>query len=495
MIPLPPGSVTSSIFGPGVVHFPNLESEIGGDGKRQRFGPSLTRFAVALGRKDAIYVPDMMAHETAKVLEINRRLGVTEANPDHVIAVATSHPDAAFSKLVMGEIQDGLLGRHALPATFNPRVLLPHIAVAESDHLARTLQVMVPAKADSARMANNKWLLKENLMSRGVSVPQGCVIQTPDDAVAQYELLQGIARRDPNEYTGEIWLKKARATQGKGVEPIADLDQLRARLADPYWSGCFGTNNVDDTVFLDVGIRTDDGIFSSPSVQINVGKEKKDDRVVFTTYQILITKPGEKRRTKHAGNFGPINRRDREQLMPMLDPIADWLRSIGACGICGIDFIKSVTGRFYVCEVNFRLTGCSAQGFTFRRLQKNPWARAWASLSRIRVDRRSYNTTDYMAAVSEAGLAYRQEEGGLFLVSTTPPQCGLNIIHGGIVAATKADALARIQRVDALSRELYELEDGHGVLDSDLAALGFASSRPGRKIGRRKATDSTELSL
>lgn len=448
--------------------------EISSSQTESRHGTTAGRWAMCLSPGDSVVIDSDLIPATRDVLELGAQVGVTQFHPDGLIGINNHDKNHDFS--VTKSFLDRISGapdvlsllRAARFTTIPddavvrnfvaPPKLVPHVAVPETDRMAEVLGVTSSSQSEASLYANNKWYSKLGLLNAGVNAPEGQHISSLEEARLAYRLLNAQAAQDIDNYTGQVWLKKARGSFGRGVLALENEDHLVSILeGDSDWNRYLRrSTDSRQFLFLDRGLRLRPGPKYSPSAQIFVGEHPDDDRLLFTGYQILVKKsPKEKEARQHAGNFGPVDSQDYDRIMQQLPSIAHWMRSIGAFGIAGIDFIVSQTGKVFAIEINYRLTGCSAQGTVFNRFAGEPWARHWAALSRIRVDRTKYRTDHYWDELGNRDLQFRPEVGGAYLVATTPPAYGLNVIHGGLIASSEAGIMSLTRQIQAMGVDLY----------------------------------------
>jgi hypothetical protein len=186
----------------------------------------------------------------------------------------------------------------------------------------------------------------------GVNVPNGITFRSEEEARQAFSTLWSTGK--------SVWGKIARAVSGFGVDQIETLadfneflqkDVVREQMNDPS-----------------LGARIDEDLWvpgtKFPNVLIWVGQSPAGDRFLNASYQILAKKdPSDERKTVHNGNVGPLTPEDRALINPVLPRIAEFIRSQGAAGYAGIDFVLRPKGspgeRIWVLECNFRVNGNS----------------------------------------------------------------------------------------------------------------------------------------
>lgn len=407
-------NIINYLYPDGVLHVANLADEAieggrtdfvdraGAYGSRgSALGQALEvykpRMAAALPIGSGIGVPEGLVQATRANLDYLRRLELTELPDEAVIGVPMVAP--RFSASVLAASATLLTGWG------HPRYLLPFIHSPETAALAQALGLETDASVATVNLANHKGAGYEALSARGLRVPFGAWVHTADDA-------RGIFSAIKARGASTVYGKLARAVSGYGVwalETAADLERFLCEERVQLQLG-----------MPELGIRLDEGIepASLPNVMVYVGHTPAEDRFISASRQILEPPAGAKagaRPTIHIGNVGPLTPAEEASIWEPIHIVAGWLRSIGAFGLSGTDFVIDAAGVAWWLEINFRMNGNNPGGFP----AIGAGAAVWAAHNTVPV--REGTTLDgYRAFLRRQGIAYdRTRRTGVFVVNAS----------------------------------------------------------------------------
>lgn len=410
----PATSVVSQLWPGGALHLPNITDEIILGGERQGLSDNSSfvsykpRLMGALSNPDGILLPTALTGTARQLVQYHEHLGLSCFSAGRIFPIPRS--DGSFS-------QAAIRSAHELRATFaatspKSRSLLPFIQSENAKRMADILELETDATPQATDWANHKGFAYEELKKRGILVPRGGWTHSEDEAHALYSTLK-------THGTETIYAKLARAASGQGVWEIK---------SESDW-GSFIRDSRVQLQLRDaaLGVRLDEGREPSllPNVMIYVGRTPEKDRWITSSQQLLAKKqPTDEKPTIHIGNIGPLPAELEDLLAEPAQQVADWLRSIGAYGLCGIDFLleKMPMGAYeaYWLENNFRVNGNN--GASFIALGRG--AKTWAAHNGTVVPK---GTTlgDYAQYLESSGVHYSRDSGtGIYVVNSATMEFG-----------------------------------------------------------------------
>lgn len=400
------------------------------------------RAQVCLRRDDFIVYSDEVAQHQRALAAYQREVGLSRLSDDHVVGIPGSvrrSLSANFRDLSPAD--RALLRDITAPVRRQGGVLLPYIASPGSDHMAQELELAQHTTGDVGLKLNNKWYVKNGIQQFNdnarcdlIPTPFGKDAKNHDHAVRVFRDLLAIAKSDPRS-DGRVWVLANCSGGGIGLKAVRTEDELEAWLSKPHMQAALARQGIEGGVHMDVSIAPRD-FDHSPSAGLWIGNSDFEDKYLAGQYQLFAPDGKE-----WIGNIGPLSPADDEKVRRVLPHIFRWLRSQGARGFCGIDFIFGKDGTLYLIEVNFRITGAMAAGFVARERG----AAAWIAANEISVP---WGTTlgDYRSHLDRNNLLLgpRSPTSGVFVLNALPALGFGNdnpVMQGGILAANRAEAV------------------------------------------------------
>lgn len=382
----------------------------------QTIGIYKPRLAAALPVGSAIVVPETLVPAVQETLGYLRDLGLSVL-PDAAVIGVREIPGQRFSASVLAA--SGAL----LAGLDRPTHVLPFIQSPETTALAQRLGLQIDASAAASDLANNKVVGYRALPAYGVAVPFGGEAHTEAEVRDLYATIKGRG-------AAVVYMKLARAVSGEGVRPLTTAEDLETFLRDERVQ----LQLADPTLGIRLDAEIDAELF--PNVMFHVGRTPAEDRFIMASRQRLAKKqPSDEHPSVHIGNIGPLTAALEEALLIEVQKVAHWLRSIGAYGFCGTDFVvERGTGRIFWLENNFRINGSCHFGF----LAMARGARVWAGSNKVAVPQ-NISLWDYVAFLRRAGLHYDRDTGiGAFVVNALTARHGQ--MQVGVIAPDYAEA-------------------------------------------------------
>lgn len=337
------------------LHVPNLSDEIiaGNDKNKQGAGAMgvnyyLCRMQGAFKKDFKMLIPEEFHENAEELSDYHREYGLNNFEKKDIIPVH-SEGDENFSVSCINEIK-GIM-RHKFEG-----LLIPVISSENSARIARELNMVQEASAESAHQANHKYNALSHLAERGVQVPFEKPFATENEAKALYLEFKsrGIEK---------MLAKANRGASGQAIWEIMDSDTFDAFLGD---------KRAQEIMHLDGFAMQElvENIVASPNVLFYVSPTNPEqDRIIKHSYQLLEkNSPEDLIPQVHKGNVGPLRPEHWEQLPELQKDIKEtmaWLRSVKAFGPGGIDVIiyhdpKDNCLKHKIIEINFRFNGNSA---------------------------------------------------------------------------------------------------------------------------------------
>lgn len=216
---------------------------------------------------------------------------------------------------------------------------------------------------ETVEYINNKGKFLDMMLRLGVPVAYGKTVFSEQEAARTFREITDMGAK-------QIYAKLSRAASWQWVFCI-----------DPTKSNQFQEFlNLPQTQeqLTSLGIRIDygiEGIVDSPNVMIYVWKTRLHDRFISASSQLLAKRsPSDEHATVHKGNISWLDQRLLEKLVKYSQSVADWMRSVWAHGIVGLDYVVTHDEKIFIMEANYRVNGWLAAAMKGHDLKSPFWA-------------------------------------------------------------------------------------------------------------------------
>lgn len=372
-------TLKQKVMGGPVLHVANIQDEAGVSGLKAIERYKLRSMA-ALDPGDVSVLPANIRESALDMFRLYDQLGVPHINPEDILYLDY---DSSM------RLSQALLVCRAEVLAFLQRAgagvdrFIPFIHSADSDAIARALDLRVDTNAKSSEFVNDKGLSQRELAQLGVDTPMGKVVRSLDEALDFCRELQDAGFR-------EVMFKITRSASGMGVFqiPFEKVPEYMEQYADEV---------AARGVLLDGYIP---GKLASPNIQFNIGDTENDDQFISCSEQILSDDD------VHLGNVNDPNLYFKSpRVQENVLKTRNWIREQGYRGIVGIDLYITQDGKPYYMETNGRFNGSTPGALLADKLHGTSVHVPWGVQNNISLSRGT-TVNDFVAGLERDHLLY-----------------------------------------------------------------------------------------